>query len=145
MSAETGYRRRAPGWRSALHRVIEARRRTAFAYGSQDCGLFAADCVRASTGVDLAAAYRGQYVSLAEGQALLAADGYADHIALAAAHLPELADPQNEMQSGDLAVIDNPGGDPSLGVVSGEAIQVVTTDGIGMVPVTRAVRAFRVG
>jgi hypothetical protein len=44
-----------------LTRYIEERRRMPFAWGSNDCCLFAADWVLAATGRDLAAEYRGQY------------------------------------------------------------------------------------
>ncbi len=46
-----------------LARFIEERRRMPFAWGSNDCCLFAADWVLASTGRDLAAEYRGQYAT----------------------------------------------------------------------------------
>jgi hypothetical protein len=44
-----------------LARFIEERRRMPFAWGSNDCCLFAADWVLASTGRDIAADYRGRY------------------------------------------------------------------------------------
>ena len=46
-----------------LARFIEERRRIPFAWGSNDCCLFAADWVLAATGRDLAAEYRGQYAT----------------------------------------------------------------------------------
>lgn len=46
-----------------LTRFIEERRRMPFAWGSNDCCLFAADWVLASTGRDLAFEYRGQYAT----------------------------------------------------------------------------------
>ena len=46
-----------------LARFIEERRRMPFAWGSNDCCLFAADWVLAATGRDIAADYRGRYSS----------------------------------------------------------------------------------
>jgi hypothetical protein len=46
-----------------LTRFIEDRRRTPFAWGSNDCCLFAADWVLAATGRDIASDYRGRYSS----------------------------------------------------------------------------------
>ena len=48
-------------WPERLAEVIEAARYRVFAYGGQDCCLFAADCVLAVTGIDYAAPFRGYY------------------------------------------------------------------------------------
>ena len=62
-----------------------------FRPGRHDCALFAAGWVKIATGRDFARGWRGRYRSLRRGQELLAGVGFADHIALAAAHLPEIA------------------------------------------------------
>jgi hypothetical protein len=46
-------------WQSRLDRCLHERRTIAFAWGSNDCALFAAACVEAETGQDLAADLRG--------------------------------------------------------------------------------------
>jgi len=46
-------------WPERLHAFIEARRRSPFAWGSNDCCIFAADWVLGCTGVDHAAELRG--------------------------------------------------------------------------------------
>jgi len=46
-----------------LSRFIEERRRMPFAWGSNDCCLFAADWVLAATGRGVAADYRGRYTT----------------------------------------------------------------------------------
>jgi len=48
-------------WDHRLSQAIEAARGTPFAYGTHDCCVFAADCIEAVTGRDIAAAWRGRY------------------------------------------------------------------------------------
>lgn len=48
-------------WPERLSKTIAAARGTPFAYGRHDCCIFAADCVEALTGIDLAADWRGKY------------------------------------------------------------------------------------
>jgi hypothetical protein len=45
-------------WRLCLDVLVRERTHQPFAWGSNDCALFAADCVRAITGVDVAAHLR---------------------------------------------------------------------------------------
>jgi hypothetical protein len=52
---------RLPDWQDRLTLFIELRRSMAFAWGSNDCALFAADAVVAMTGVDFGAPFRGRY------------------------------------------------------------------------------------
>jgi adenosyl cobinamide kinase/adenosyl cobinamide phosphate guanylyltransferase len=63
--------------------------------------------------------------------------GFADHLALVASLLPEIA--PAFAQRGDVAAV----GD-ALGVVDGEMIFVLREDGLGLVPLTAATRAFRI-
>jgi hypothetical protein len=51
----------AAAWIGALCALIEARRLAPFAWGSNDCCMFAADAAQAQTGTDPAAAERGTY------------------------------------------------------------------------------------
>lgn len=91
--------------------------------------------MRAVTGRDLTLGLR--YASLREGRAALGAAGYADHVALAAAHLPEIA--LAEAQAGDIAALG-----PSLGIVLGERIAFLGRRGVEFLPLLAADRAFRV-
>lgn len=135
---------RLPGWRSALFAAIEARRGQPYESGAHDCALFAADCVKAITGVDLVADYRGRYANAAQGLALLAARGFADQVELVAALLPEVK--RSRAQVGDVAIVEDEAGHPCFGVVAGSEIMVLKPSGeIGAVPFGRAVRAFKVG
>ena len=133
---------RKDDWRLQLMQFLGEVARRPLQFGTHDCALFAAEAVQVMTGTDLAAPYRGQYSDLRQGLKLLKADGYADHVALARAHLPPI--PVAEAMPGDLAVIEAKP-IPALGVVQGAAVYVLTPDGnLGLVTILLAVEAFRV-
>lgn len=58
-------------WEIPLENYIDSNQLTPFAYGTFDCCLFAANCVLAETGVDIATEYRGLYTDEATAFALL--------------------------------------------------------------------------
>lgn len=133
---------RLADWRTRLTLYLAERARQPFAPGSHDCALFAAGAVEAITGTDPAAPYRGRYTTERGGLRVLRRDGYADHVALAAATLPERV--TGRAAPGDLAVVDGPAG-PALGVVQGAAIYVLSPRGLSLVPLAAANRIFEVG
>jgi hypothetical protein len=108
-----------------------------FRPGRHDCALFAAGWVKLVTGQDLARGWRSTYRSLRRGQQLLEDAGFADHVALAAAHLPEVA--PAFAQVGDIAVLDN----QAFGIVAGEMIYCLRPEGLGLVPRGQMRRAFQ--
>jgi hypothetical protein len=109
-----------------------------FRPGRHDCALFAAGWVKQVTGHDLARGWRSTYRSLKRGQRLLQEAGFADHVALAAAHLPEI--PPAFAQPGDLAVLE----DNAFGINAGEMIYCLKPQGLGLVPRGQMRRAFAV-
>ena len=109
-----------------------------FRPGRHDCALFAAGWVKQVTGQDFARGWRSTYRSLKRGQQLLEDAGFADHVALAAAHLPEIA--PAFAQVGDIAVLD----DNAFGIVAGELIYCLKPQGLGLVPRGKMRRAFAV-
>lgn len=132
---------RLPNWRSRLSDHLAAIAGSAFAYGEHDCALFAADCVAAMTGIDLAAKYRGLYRTLKGGLKALARDGYDSHLAVVAAHFAEV--PTAFAQVGDIMVLDVRGV-AALGIDAGERIAVLQTQGLAMAPRAAAIAAYRV-
>jgi len=52
---------RHQNWPLLLSNFIKEKQGQQFKWGSNDCILFAADCINTLTGVDLAASYRGTY------------------------------------------------------------------------------------
>lgn len=67
--------KRYPDWPARLQTEIERAARAPFRWGIDDCCLFPADCVRAMTGVDVGAEFRGKYDDLAGAAALIRLDG----------------------------------------------------------------------
>ena len=133
--------KRHDDWQGRLTDYVVPLMGAEFSFGQLDCALFAAGAVKAMTGKDLAWGFRS-YRTLKGGLKKLKAAGYDDHIALAADKLPEI--PPSFAQVGDVAVVETDEG-PALGVVQGETIYVMRLDGLGLVPLTTATRAFRVG
>lgn len=132
---------RRPDWYEALSRYLAETARTPFAHGEMDCALFAAGAVAAMTGVDPAQRWRGRYKTLKGGLGALRRAGFADHLALTAALLPEI--PVALAQPGDLAVVETADG-PALGVVALPTVLFRTPAGLGSVSFLEASRAFRV-
>jgi hypothetical protein len=109
-----------------------------FRPGCHDCALFAAGWVKIVTGHDLARGWRSTYRSLRRGQHLLQEAGFADHVALATAHLPEIT--PAFAQVGDIAVLET----QAFGIVAGEMIYCLRPEGLGLVPRGQMRRAFAV-
>jgi len=78
--------KRAQHWATrAYHQFLLARRHTPFAWGSNDCALFAADGIQAITGTDIAADFRGKYSDEAGAMAAIKSIANGSTIADAAA------------------------------------------------------------
>lgn len=68
---------RRTAWIEYLEAYLWLCSQGSFGYGAQDCFLFVSGAVRAMTGIDPAARYRGRYRSRAQARALLKeAGGY---------------------------------------------------------------------
>jgi len=128
---------RIDGWRPALIDYIDRQTREPFAYGVNDCLLVVAGGVEAITGVDHAKPYRGRYKSLSGAKKLLGkaplafVRGLFDETAPSKAH------------DGDIGVI-RQGHEWAFGLFIGPHIYVQTQAGMGILPRTDAVKAFRV-
>lgn len=131
---------RREDWRDRLKAYLRACARDPFAYGTLDCALFAAGAVEAMTGFDGARGFRG-YTTSAGAARKLRAKGYAGPDDAFAAALPEIA-PQ-DARAGDVVAVGAASG-LAMGVVQGEAVYVMREAGMGLVPLTDAIRAFRV-
>jgi hypothetical protein len=88
---------RLENWEEKLALFLISRQTQAFVWGTNDCILFAADAVKETTGVDLAAEVRGAYNSESTAALILnerggleaaitTAFGYAPHTAWAKTH-----------------------------------------------------------
>ena len=128
-------------WKPRLRSYLAAQADAPFELGVVDCGSFAGGAIEAMTGENPHAKVAGKYKTMAGALRALKRLGHEDHIAYAASVLNEI-DPLYA-QFGDVAVVDSPEG-PALGVVVGSHIEIRTPEGRGVVPLTDAVRAFRV-
>jgi hypothetical protein len=132
---------RARDWRARLSTLIEQRRRVPYTE-EVNCALFMADAVLAMTGQDLAAPFRGKFKTLAEGDALLKASGFADLPSYLAAQFEEINPVLARV--GDLMLFEVEQGWGG-GVVNGERVTVLSLNGLGTVRRSQGKRAFRVG
>lgn len=117
---------------------IEAHRDRPLKPGVHDCALFVARWVEEKTGANHAAPFEG-YDTFEEGKARLAAAGYSEPIEYLECHLQEV--PPSFANVGDVAVLEA----GEWGICAGDLIAVVHRHGVGMVPRSRMVRAFRYG
>ncbi len=88
-------------WQSRLDALVMERLHQPFQWGSNDCCLFAADCVKAVTGYDPASDLRGHYADEFEAARLLQALGGV--VVLASQRLGEVI-PVSMAQLGDIGV-----------------------------------------
>ena len=132
-------------WRTRLHEEIERHRRVPFSWdGGNDCAMFAADCVKAMTGNDPAAGFRGRYKSPDGALRAIRKTVHRDLISNIAARFEEV--PPIKARAGDIACFrteDALGW--SIGVVVGETVAVRMPQGIGSMHLVTADKAFRVG
>jgi hypothetical protein len=133
---------RHPDWQLRLMQYIAERARTAIDPNGPVCAEFTAGAVEAITGRSLGIAWRGKYPTVAAGLKALRKAGYADHVALAADMFDAI--PPAFAGAGDIAVLPGEDGIRILGVVQGPHIYVQTVSGIGAVPLTNAILAFKV-
>ena len=123
-----------------LEALLKARREQAFAWGSNDCCMWAADVVQAVTGTDPAADLRGRYST--EGEAHSVIDAAGGLAALAAARLgPEV--PVLCARAGDVGLLQQPDGTEALAACLGPHWQAVTPAGLWTVPTSWVVRCWR--
>lgn len=132
---------RSKDWPSRFARLVSEARGRPFAWGTHDCCLWAADAVEALTGRDLAARWRGAYMSeLGAFRIVFALGGLPAIAALAG---PEI--PVGLAVQGDIGLVHWPDGVVSLGVAAGGPRWLVVGDS-GLVTLEDAAeRAWGVG
>ncbi len=137
-------------WPARLHESVDAARGRPFVWGGADCCLFACDCILAMTGVDPAAHFRGRYKSAAGARRSLQAFAGAGLAATVERITRELAMPEIPplmAQRGDVVLIAAPECPPeclALAICCGGRIAAQGPDGLTLIPLARALRAWRV-
>ena len=134
-------RRRCPNWRTRLHEELTASQARPFEWGTNDCALFAMRCVEAMTDDNPAATVAGKYKTAMGAAGVIKRAGHATLQEFAAANFPAIH--PSRANTGDLAAVQTDDG-PALGIFSRDRIHVMRLDGLGTLPRTAAVAAFRV-
>lgn len=133
--------KRHQDWPTRLNACIQAARARPFVWGEHDCCLFAADCVLAMTGEDLAAPWRGTYHTEWGAARVLTEQGGLHAIIIRALGYP-LASPALARR-GDLVIVETEGR-LALAVVSGAHAHAPGPRGLADVPMDRWLQAWRV-
>lgn len=135
--------KRYPDWAERLSRFIAERRDHPFAWGTQDCCLFAADAVYAITGTDLATDFRG-YQDKDEALALVQRYGGLAPLAdtIAAQHQLKTVSPRLAHR-GDICLFEATFGQ-TLGICIGADMIAPGGSGLVTIPLNKALKAWRV-
>lgn len=136
------------GWELALDNFIKSRLNTPFAWGYQDCALFACDCIKAMTGDDPAAWFRGRYDSEKAAYAALKEFAGGGLLETAITITQALGYPSQKTsfaQRGDIALAGTQYGQ-TLGIVALDGLHVWMADvkGLSQIPLKDAVHSWRV-
>ena len=127
-------------WPERFDSLLRARAHTPFAWGRNDCCIFAADVVHAITGHDPLAALRGLYAGKRDAQRLLATlGGY--EAAITGVLGPRISSMQATV--GDVLLITN-AGRPLLAVCNGTSAVAPGPAGLLCAPVVDVLGAWRV-
>lgn len=134
---------RLPGWELALEAAL--RHTQPFAWGRADCCLFAADVVRAMTGQDFAARWRGRYASAPGALRFVREAGGLQRLVealLGPAKEPLLA------HRGDLVLFClTPHAShltAALGICAGDALAAQGRDGVVFAPLSAGLASWRI-
>lgn len=113
-----------------------------FCWGTWDCGLMAANCVLAMTGVDIAAEFRSRYKTARGARRVMRGSMGEMMTRVAATYgMPEVH--IRLAQRGDMVMIDTPLGE-ALGICTGATVACTGPDGLVFRPMARALRAWRI-
>lgn len=133
--------RRVEFWPQVLADFMAAADRP-FCWGTWDCGLLAADCVRAMTGVDLAAEFRGRYTTARGARRVMRGSMARMVTRVTRMHgMPEIAPAL--ARRGDMVMVDSPLGD-ALGICVGTRVACAGPDGLVFMPLSAARLAWRI-
>ena len=140
--------KRYPDWPRRLNAFLQTSAGQEFAWGQNDCALFACAAIAAQTGVDPASPLRGTYNTRAGALRAVLPDGGFEQLVdrVTAEHqMPELRSTRLA-QRGDLVLFDSQDG-PALGIVGFSGLHALSTapQGIKEVPLGAWRRAWRVG
>ena len=128
-------------WLQQLLAFIASRKDAPYAWGSNDCCLFAADAIVAMTGTDLAAKLRGTY-SNEEGAYKI----IADHGSLAKLITSFLGTPLGPLcaRRGDIVLFHAPNGADCVGVCTGPTLVCPGDENLNTFSMELATKSWRI-
>lgn len=132
--------KRHQDWQVRFEAFTRERRNMPFAWGSNDCALFAADAVQALTGERVCPELRG-HRDEREGVRVLSSLGGVRALATAALGDPI---PTTFANVGDIVVV-RMGKHEALAVCNGQTALLPGPDGLAAVPMQQALAAWKVG
>ena len=133
---------RHDNWPRHFYDFLAERNAMPFAWGSNDCALFAAACVQAISGHDIASAYVGLYDNAAGTLSVISQAGGLQ--AICQQHLGDPI-PVAMAQRGDVVYIQHPQtGRDCLAICCGNELASPGPDGLLYVPVSNGIMAWRV-
>lgn len=131
---------RVPDWELRLSQLVTQRLAMPFAWGENDCVLFAADCIEAMTGIDPVAKLRGQWANQGEAVRAIARVGGLN-AAVDALGLPSIA--PLFTQRGDL-VLHRRDGTDALAICVGGQLAGPSETGLLFFGLEQGVMAWRI-
>ena len=131
---------RLPDWQTRMEAFVRTRARQPFAWGSNDCAIFAADCVQAITGQDPAPAGLRQHRTAKQACRAIARHGGLDAIATLALGAPM---PPALAQVGDVVLVRAAKRD-ALAICNGATALAPSAIGLVAVPMAEARLGWRV-
>ena len=126
-------------WQLRFEAFISDRRAKPFTWGTNDCAVFAADCVQALTGVDVAQPSLRKHKTELQAARLLKRHGGVVGIATAALGQPV---PATQAQVGDVVLVKAHGRD-MLAICNGDTCIAPSPQGLGMLPMSDATLCWR--
>lgn len=133
--------RRTQGWEDKLHLFVEEKRGQPFAWGSNDCCVFAADWCAMALGIDPAEKFRGGYDTALGAARILDTVGGVE--ALATGALGVAPDEARFAGRGDIVSFTDERG-TALGVCVGTVAAFVAAHGLMFKPITACGKSWRV-
>ena len=139
---------RLKDWDIRLWAFLRRAERRRFEWGQHDCALFACNCIKLITGMDVAKPWRGRYKTHrgAAGTLRRIAGGGLEAVAETIAATNNFEEvPVNFARRGDVVLLDEERG-PALCVVGSDGVFAVGPgpDGLKRVPVIDCRRAWRI-
>ncbi len=122
---------------------IADKRDLPFVWGKQDCCLFAADWVLTMTEIDPALKLRGKYRTEIGAKRALKRAGFSSIEDIANDRFGESIAPL-QLSRGDIVLVMNHINEPTLGIVWGPTVWVMTPSGVSHLAVNQVIKGWRV-